>query len=295
MKRVIALFLALCCVFSLAACGAAGKSLAQATEAPEEELVVIGPGAEAESPETTPEQPEPAPEPTPEPEPAAEAEALPDEAVSLTLNDQEQYEANIFLSNFSEQNFYGRYPGETFEAEKASEAVLFHFAHLWAKINRQSAISYKDGYEAMTREAVNEITGRFFGQVLDPVSGTDYSEELGIGRFDWNHCWYADGLYYYPAADGESYNRFSVVTEAAELPGQLLRFRFTFYELDLDVYWDNLGIPDAYYWLSPEECRMPGAAEITPVGTGTALCSRCQLMDSGRESYQLISYELDPA
>ncbi len=250
----------------------------QAEEPTEEPAEASAP---AEPPASDPPAPEPTPMPTPEP------------GQPRSLSAEEQYEANIFLSNFSEQGFgLGRFAG--FDSSEAGEAQLFSFAHLWAKINRHDAISYKDSYETMTLEDVNDILGRFFALTIQPEEGTDYSAELGIGNFDWNHCWYEGGVFYYPGADGESHTGFTVVDAAESLPGSRTRFRFTAYELNLDIYYDNLGIPQTYYRLTPEEAvQRMAAGEITPIYTGTAVCEPCYLAQSGRESYILDSYLID--
>ena len=182
---------------------------------------------------------------------------------------------------------------DRFDADDTSEAQLFSFAHLWAKINRHSAISYDGGYETMTRENVNEIVGRYFGLGISPADGTDYSAALGMGNYDWDHCWYEGGVFYYPAADGEAYNHFTVVDSAEALSGSRTRFRFTVYELDLDRYWAD-GVANEYYRLTPAEAvQHMTAMEIVPVRTGVAVVLPCYLESSGRESYILVSYELD--
>ena len=159
-------------------------------------------------------------------------------------------------------------------------------------------MEYIDGYETMTRETFFEIIGPRidYSEDLQPIEGEDYSAALGIGNFDWNHCWYENGRFYYPAGDGESYNRFTVVDEAYKLSDGTCRFRFTIYELDLDIYWDELGIPLKYYHLTPAEAAQSAAeGSITAKRTGTALCSPIYWESSGREMYLLEYYELDHA
>ncbi len=276
---ILSLVLLLCALF-LCACGAAAEPELPVEPAPEP--------AESAVPAPTPvETPVPMPAETPAPTPAEEL------GVSRDLSAEEQYEANIFLSNFSEQGFgLGRFTG--FDSREPAQAQLYAFAHLWAKINRQSAIFYKDSYEAMTLESVNDILGRYFGLGIQPEDGTDYSEAFGIGNFDWDHSWYKDGIFYYPAGDGESYTDFTVVDSAESLSDGRTRFRFTVYALDLDIYYDKLGIPQEYYRLTPAEAvqRMV-AGEITPVHTGAAVCEPCHLESSGRDSYTLVAYEMD--
>lgn len=289
-KTSLSIAVMLLCALLLCACGAAAQPElpVEPTETPAGSPAPVETPAETTAPTPTE---APAAEPTEAPEPApapAEEPGLP-----LSLSQEEQYEANIFLSNFSEQGFgLGRFTG--FDSSRADEAQLYAFAHLWAKINRQSAIFYEDSYEAMTLESVNEILERFFGLGIHPEDGTEYSEVFGIGNFDWDHSWYKDGVFYYPAGDGESYTCFTVVDAAESLSGSRTRFRFTVYELDLDIYYDNLGIPQDYYRLTPgEAAQRVAAGEIMPLHTGTAVCEPCYLQSSGRESYRLDTYLID--
>ena len=214
----------------------------------------------------------------------------------FTLSETQQYAANLSLSNFSEQWFCEMGTFDHYDSADTSIAQLFSFAHLWSKINRPTEMEYRDGYETMTRETFFEIIGPriAYPEDLQPIEGEDYSAALGIGTFDWNHCWYENGRFYYPAGDGESYNRFTVVDEAYKLQDGTCRFRFTIYELDLDIYFDELGIPSKYYHLTPAEAAQLAAnGTITAVHTGTAVCSPIYWQSSGREMYQLAYYALD--
>ena len=214
----------------------------------------------------------------------------------FTLSETQQYAANLSLSNFSEQWFCEIGTFDHYDPADTSIAQLFSFAHLWSKINRPTEMEYKDGYEIITRETFFEIIGPRIAYPADlqPIEGEDYSAALGIGTFDWNHCWYENGRFYYPAGDGESYNRFTVVDEAYKLRDGTCRFRFTIYELDLDIYWDEMGIPSKYYHLTPAEAAQCAAGgSITAVHTGTAVCSPIYWQSSGREMYLLEYYELD--
>ena len=218
-----------------------------------------------------------------------------EEAEPVSLTAQQQYEANIFLSNFSEQGFC-EYGAESFDAAEASDAQLFAFAHLWAKINRRAAIGYSGSYETMSLDAVNSIVNRYIWRegLLQPAEGTNYSAELGMGHYDWDRCWYSGGYFYYPAADGESFNRFTVVEEAERYPDGRCLLRFTVYELDLQRYWDNNGIPSEYYWLTPFGAAQRAAwGEITPMRMGEALCMP-RVQQDGRQTYALVRYTIYP-
>ena len=214
----------------------------------------------------------------------------------FTLSDTQQYAANLSLSNFSEQWFCESRAFDHYDAANTSIAQLYMFARLWNKINRPTEIEYKDGYETMTRETFFEIIGPRidYPNELELVEGEDFSDAFGIGNFDWNRSWYENGRFYYPAGDGESYNRFTVVEEAYKLHDGSYRFRFTIYELDLDIYWDEQGVPPKYYHLTPAEAEKYAAeGTITAVRKGTAVCSPIYWESSGKEMYLLEYYELD--
>lgn len=251
-----------------------------------------------ETPEISISAPEATEETLPEPEetvPAVpEQTREPEEGTKVDLTATQQYAANLSLSNFSEQWFCQMPPKDYYDADDATVAQLFQFARLWAKINRPSAIEYVDGYETMTLETFYEITAPRLDvtEHLVPQEGDDYSAELGMGNFDWDRCWYENGRFYYPAADGESYNRFTVVDEAYKINDRTYRFRFTIYELELDLYWDWGGIPAEYYHLTPEE--VAARAEITALEKGSAVCTPVYWERSGKEMYMLSRYELDP-
>ena len=218
------------------------------------------------------------------------------ERIGLTA--AQQYEANIFLSNFSEQRFCEFKLFDRFDASDTSIAQLFDFAHLWAKINRRSAIGYEGSYETLTREDFIDIVYRYLDLSVfpEPQEGAEYSAELGMGHYDWDRCWYADGRFWYPAADGESFNRFSVVDEAFAYPDNRFRFRFTIYELDIGLYRERDAVPAEYYHLTPAEAaERLNRGEITAVRRGEALCLPCYLESSQRSSYVLQRYSLEDA
>ena len=288
--RMLAALLVLLAMLPLSACAATEPAaVAEPTATPA--LIEIPATSAAPTPVLTPTPVvTPAtPAPTPTPQPAAQGVLFP-------LSATQQYAANLSLSNFSEQ-WFCEYPSfDRFDAADTSIAQLFSFAHLWSKINRQSAIEYINGYETMTRENFYEIiTPRIdYPEGLQPVEGEDYSAALGIGNFDWNHCWYENGRFYYPAGDGEAYNRFTVVDEAYRINDWTYRFRFTIYELDLDAYWDAQGVPSNYYHMSPAQAAQSAAAgTITAMRTGTAICSPIYWQSSGLEMYRLERYDLD--
>ena len=290
--KIIAVLLIMLTPLSMAACGKAETAAPVPSEVHADETEA-GPRPAAASAEEI----HPFENTSPQDEQEETLTANPTETGDpFILSGTQQYAANLSLSNFSEQWFCEIGTFDHYDPADTSIAQLFSFAHLWAKINRPTEMEYRDGYETMTRETFFEIIGPriAYPEDLQPIEGEDYSAALGIGTFDWNHCWYENGRFYYPAGDGESYNRFTVVDEAYKLQDGTCRFRFTIYELDLDIYFDELGIPSKYYHLTPAEAAQLAANEtITAVHTGTAVCSPIYWQSSGREMYLLEYYELD--
>ena len=285
MKRFaskIRLTAALLSLFSLLSLTACARTETAEAPAPAATPALIEIPANSVAPTVRPTEAPPTPQPT--------AQGVP-----FSLSGTQQYAANLSLSNFSEQ-WFCEYPSfDHFDAADTSIAQLFSFAHFWLKINRPREMEYIDGYETMTRETFYEIiTPRIdYPDALQPVEGEDYSAALGIGNLDWNHCWYENGRFYYPAGDGEAYNRFTVVDEAYRINDWTYRFRFTIYELDLDAYWDAQGVPTKYYHLSPAEAaRYAAEGTITAKRTGTAICSPIYWESSGLEMYRLEQYAL---
>ena len=221
-----------------------------------------------------------------------------EQGARIELTGNQRFAANLSLSNFSEQRFCEFMSFDHYDTEDTSMAQLFFFAHLWAKINRNDAISYEGNFETLSLEDFWDIVEPrlLIPDELRPTEGEDYSAALGMGNFDWDRCWYENERFYYPAADGESFNRFSLVDEAYKVNDQSYRFRFTIYELDLDIYWGRHSVPDEYYRLTAAEVAQRVAnGEIRAVRTGMAVCEPVYWERSRMEMYRLAYYELDPA
>ena len=282
--KIIAVLLIMLTPLSMAACGRAETAAPVSAEVLDDEAEA-GPKPAAASAEEI----HPLENTSPQDEQEETLTANPTETGDpFTLSETQQYAANLSLSNFSEQWFCEMGTFDHYDSADTSIAQLFSFAHLWSKINRPTEMEYRDGYETMTRETFFEIIGPRIAcpEGLQPIEGEDYSAALGIGTFDWNHCWYENGRFYYPAG--------TVADEAYKLRDGTCRFRFTIYELDLDIYFDELGIPSRYYHLTPAEAAQLAAnGTITAVHTGTAVCSPIYWQSSGREMYQLAYYALD--
>ena len=187
LKRMIALLLILV-LLSITACGKIETA---------ETAASVSTAAPVSEPEVTPNQPESTPEPTQIPVEETHTANPTAQGIPFILSDSRQYAANLSLSNFSEQWFCEIWAFDHYDAADTSIAQLYMFAHLWNKINRPTAMEYKDGYETMTRDTFYEIiTPRIdYPDDLQPTEGEDFSAAFGIGNFDWNHSWYENGRF----------------------------------------------------------------------------------------------------
>ena len=173
---------------------------------------------------------------------------IPGEAAELT--GELQNKLNVYLSNFSEQD-YGK--------DGKSEDRLAHFALQWQRINKGLKPVTKDGrtYYRLSHSDINRILIRFFGGGLEEGEFYLCGEDNDFGGC----IVYEDDDNYYcePAADGEMYanNAFSVATAVENLggykqPDEYLRISFKVYRLDTDEY-DEHGIGSKQDRLSAAE------------------------------------------
>ena len=224
----------------------------------------------------------------------AKAPDISPEGIAVDISERERCNLNLFLSNFSEQRFCGGGNYYYFDASDIREEQLFSFAYLWARINEPELISYEASEAVISLASVNEILGEKFGLALSPEEsalGNDYSFKLADNSSEWT-CRLLDGKYYFPAADGASYNRFTVV-EAVRVNREELQIDFSVYEVDLQLYSDTNGVPSDLYFLTSE--RAPDfvkAGKISFVGEGSAVCSFDWSAEGEHTNFRLLRYEL---
>ena len=174
------------------------------------------------------------------------------------LDAGKQYWANIFISDFVEQSMYN------FPKDNGSDFELASFAHMFCKINRRDALRYDGNYDSFSLDTVNELCLRFFGREIHPSDGVLYENQWGM---QWT---YENGTFRFPSGDGESYNRFAVVTNYLSLPGTTAMLYYDVYELKLEEYWDK-GMDASLYRMTPREAKnMAAEGRIEFVGAGEA-------------------------
>ena len=197
----------------------------------------------------------------------------------VTLDKDLQYRINIFLSNFSEQSFLNM------KLSTAPDDQLMKFVWIYCKINHGGAISYDGSFETIPLGTMNEYLNRFFGLTRNPVNGASYMLD------QWNSFSYHDGKFWFPAASGESYNKFTVVDSMKSNGDGTYTVDFQVYELGLEEYWNTPGIDNSYYWLNSEQVSVKvWDYKCMPVQGGTAVVR--DFTYNGRATFQLISYEI---
>ena len=197
----------------------------------------------------------------------------------VTLDKDLQYRINIFLSNFSEQSFLNM------KLSTAPDDQLMKFVWIYCKINHGGAISYDGSFETIPLGTMNEYLNRFFGLTRSPANGASYMLD------QWNSFSYHDGKFWFPAASGESYNKFTVVDSMKSNGDGTYTVDFQVYELGLEEYWNTPGIDNSYYWLNSEQVSAKvWDYKCMPVQGGTAVVR--DFTYNGRATFQLISYEI---
>lgn len=255
--------------------------------------------------EEVPQTSEPEPTETTEPEPAETEEpttqtAPATQGTPVNLTPDLQYSVNIFLSNFSEQGFGAdgvwdeasqTYVAKDsyFESKTADPMQMIKMAWLNAKINgyEYEHISYDNtSYYGVSFETINYLTEWFFGRSF---SAKDVVPEDWYGRQNWI---VVDDMVCHLAADGETYNKFSVADEMTDLGNGLYRVNFT-------VYYAEIGSPLAYvggpiqdksvYYLSASEAA---AHTYLDAGRKGFAIIKPYVTPNGTSTFTIVSYEL---
>ena len=176
------------------------------------------------------------------------------------------YQINVFLSNFSEQNF-GDYPGTDYD--------LIDFGYMYAKINNREVLGSSGGYYYVEKGNMDSILTRFFGKTVslpDPSTLTKYGQTIE----------YRGGVYYFPAADGESVAYCTAATSMEDNGNGTYTVYFSIYAHENPH--DSMS---PYYSMTADE--MAARSELNYQGAGQAVV-RDYTRSNGVESYQLISY-----
>ena len=191
-----------------------------------------------------------------------------------------QYDLNLFMSNFSEQNF----------RQEPWIPALAHFALEWQKINKSLKPVEAGGRTCyrITHSDMNGILAKYFDTNLEEgeLAECDIDNDFG-GYLDYES---EDGIYYCePAADGDMYahNAFTVVTGAESIgDGSYLRLHFKVYRENTDDY-DDHGIGKEQYSLDADKAAdLAKRGELVEAYDGTAI------VINYNEGYGLYEYSV---
>ena len=196
----------------------------------------------------------------------------PTEPAQMLDDPDVQYRINIFLSNFSEQ-YFDSYPADDF--------AMLHFAYLYNKINARENITSENYDYCISADIVDETTNRFFGKTVARQT-LSHTDEWGF-----EHIFeYRDGKYCTPAADGEIYNSFSVVSKMTQLESGTYLVYFDVYALDYEVFFEH-GLTSSYYSLTAAQAAAD--SDLIYCYSGCATVTDYSLGDY--PTYQLLAYE----
>ena len=216
--------------------------------------------------------------------PAGQAGAV---GTVISMGVQQQFAANIFLSNFSEQHAFEK---RGFDVNSRNLDDLVVFAYLYCKINRRSALNTAEVngsyYYTVSLDEANRIWNRHFGITLSEAEAAQYPLATQVNARYSN--FYASGNFYFPAADGESYNRFTVVRQMEDLGNENYRLLFDIYKLDINEYWRYNGVDSGFYYLTASEAERD--SRLTWDSSGFAYVR--PYVNNGNPTYQLLRYAL---
>ncbi len=189
------------------------------------------------------------------------------------LSSQEQYRINIFLSNFSEQDF------SDYDSSNVSDEQLVTFAYLHNMINNYSKMKIEDDYYGtFSLDVINNTLDRYFGKSIHPSQGQMFGQ----------YYHYADSKIYCPMASGASHGTMTVVDSLKDLGDGTLKADFKIYTVDQFNTGGNRITDTSYYYFTPEKAK--NSTETTYQRSGTAIVKRKEY--NGTSTFELIKYDV---
>lgn len=188
---------------------------------------------------------------------------------------KEQYNINIFLSNFSEQDM------GNFDVSKKDFNQMIGFAYLKSRINTPSDIYGNENGECMlTLKQVNKKLKRYFDTTLSkPKSSYSY----------WWDIQYDGEYFYFPSDVDFVYNQMSVAEQVLELPNGNFEIHFAIYTVDKYNNPGDYVTDKSLYYMDPTDAKTD--SRLTFVGTGVATVKNKGGDDFS--SLRLIKYKLN--
>ena len=205
-----------------------------------------------------------------------------------TISTQQQFASNIFLSNFSEQWAFER---RGFAADNPFVDDLVNFAYLYCKINRHNMLGTAQAndsyYYTLSLADANTVLNRHFALSLSEDEAATFPRDIDpSSRYK---SFYDTGMFYFPAADGESYNRFTVVRDLYPSDDGRYMAYFDIYELDILEYRRTDGVDTSFYYLSASQAE--NDSRLTKEKSGVAILIPYD--NNGTDTYQLQYYRVE--
>lgn len=183
---------------------------------------------------------------------------------TISLDAEQQYRLNRFISYFSEQSF------ATYNADETGNTdALLNFANSYLRINEPDVlVPAQDGTSRIMLHAddIERILCRFFGRTIE----------------------YTEDIYYFPIGDEDMQTVFSTVEALSDNGDGTYRIEFMNWALySEDYHYDT--VPDECYSLTFSTvygCEY--GSDISYLGPGTAVIR--ENTDGDNTTYQLISY-----
>ncbi len=172
--------------------------------------------------------------------------------------------ANRFLTYFAEQGVT-EITGEPYD--------MVSFAHLYYKINEPEAITYREldgeSYETLTKEQVDNLLQHLIVTTPPTVEDpTDFTEQRGDNYAQ--HEMYRDGIYWFPAADGDQHTQFAVVDQATNNQDGTWKLEYRVYDL-AEPGELTAEQKDALAYLTVRQAESDEQFTITMCGAATVL------------------------
>ncbi|MCR4788509.1 MAG: hypothetical protein K5888_07980 [Lachnospiraceae bacterium] len=197
----------------------------------------------------------------------------------ITITEDMQYEANIFISNFVEQYQNGdEYHSISYDSDVYK---LVRFVTDYYDLNdfEQLEGSYLN---ELSLKKVNKELDRFFGiKLTEDQAAEFYNDEYATTEY------YEDGVFHFINGDGDPKEDIAVVYEMNELSDGNYEMNFFVYSPDLD-YLDEGG--ETYHLTSKEAMSLRDKKDLYWKAKGTAYVKPHKY--NNRNTYQMISMEV---
>jgi len=183
--------------------------------------------------------------------------------VFQSLDYDQKTALNIFFSNFSEVYLSG------YNDQSYDQKALIDFSVRHNIVNYSDRIQYDGDFATLEASYVKQAIKRFFGVSFDPIS----TESFDL----------VDGLFRWPAADGEPFWDFSQVESFVDHGDGI-------YAATLTVYSAGFEYEGERFIYEPQD--QAWGNDIVPEyrGEATALVKKATV--NGKDTYQLLNYEI---